>query len=190
MVVNTNDHKDVIPLLKKGKVGVMPTDTIYGLLASALKKASVERVFKLKNRDETKPLIILISSKAEISKFDIRLTNDQTQSLRDLLKQNGATSFILPCQSTKFKYLHRGQNSLAFRIPKDKELLAVLRKTGPLAAPSANLQGELPAQNIDLAKLYFGSKVDFYLDKGPRPSKASAIIRIKEDGSKEFVRQN
>ncbi|MDP3880630.1 MAG: cob(I)yrinic acid a,c-diamide adenosyltransferase [bacterium] len=40
------------------------------------------------------------------------------------------------------------------------------------------------------AKLYFGNKVDFYLDKGPRQSKASAIIRIKEDGSKEFVRQN
>lgn len=186
----TNSAKDIIPLLKKGKVGIMQTDTIYGLVGLALKKSTVERIFKLKKRDSNKPLIILITSKADLGKFAVELSAKQKESLNEIVSQNGPTSIILPCPSAKLKYLHRGKKSLAFRIPKNKELLSIIRRVGPLVAPSANFQGEVPAQNINIAKTYFGGNVDFYLDKGPRPSKASAIIRIKEDGSKEFVRQN
>jgi L-threonylcarbamoyladenylate synthase len=190
MVVTTQDPKDIIPLLKDGKVGILPTDTIYGLVAPARKKASVDRVFTLKKRDSGKPLIILIASRADLKKFAIKLNKKQEESLRELMKKNGPTSIILPCPSAKFKYLHRGKKSLAFRIPRDKELLSIIRASGPLVAPSANFEGEVPAQNIDMAKLYFGNSVDFYFDKGQRQSKASVIIRLNEDGSKEFVRQS
>src|SRR5204863_149383 len=66
----------------------------------------------------------------------------------------------------KFEYLHRGTNTLALRLPKDESLQNLLKKTGPLIAPSANVEGLPPAKNITDAKKYFGDGVDLYIDGG------------------------
>ena len=90
----------------------------------------------------------------------------------------GPVSVILPCPLKKFEYLHRGQNTLAFRLPKKKALIKILKKTGPLVAPSANPENLLPAQNIKEAKKYFGGNVDFYLKGTGSKNKPSTIIKI------------
>ncbi len=63
--------KLAIKFLKKGGVGVIPTDTLYGLVASAGNPAAVERVYRLKGRAPDKPCIILISSLADLKKFGV-----------------------------------------------------------------------------------------------------------------------
>jgi len=70
---------------------------------------------------------------------------------------------------------------LAFRMPKQKKLLNILNKTGPLASTSANLSGQLPAKNIKEAEKYFGRKVDFYIDGGELNNTPSTIISIKRN---------
>ena len=73
----------------------------------------------------------------------------------------GPLSVILPAPGDEFKYLHRGANSLSFRLPDDNWLLNLLKKSGPLVAPSANIEGQAPAETIDQAVNYFDNKVDF-----------------------------
>ena len=73
-------------------------------------------------------------------------------------------------------------------MPKDKELLRILNTTGPLVAPSANPQGEIPASNIKKARKYFGNKVDGYYGKNKKAGKPSTIISLVGNKPK-IVRQ-
>jgi len=164
-------------LLKEGAIGVIPTDTIYGICASAFNKKSVEKVYKLRKRNSNKPCIILIFSFDDFKKFEIKLKPWQRKILEKIWP--GKVSVILSCFSQKFYYLHRGTNSLAFRFPKNKLILNILKISGPLIAPSANWEGHQPAINIKEAKRYFDNKV-FYLDRGDLISKPSTLIDLRE----------
>ncbi len=163
-------------LLKKNKIVVYPTDTLYGILGRALSMHVVERIYRVKGRDENKPFIVLISSISDLNGFGIKLSDRQSKFLNKIWP--GPVSVILPCTSTKFSYLHRGTKSLAFRMPKDKELLRILNTTGPLVAPSANPQGETPASNVREAKKYFGNKIDGYYGNKKKAGKPSTIISL------------
>jgi L-threonylcarbamoyladenylate synthase len=164
-------------ILLKGGIGVLPTDTIYGIVASALNKKAVLRVYEIRKRNPKKPFIILISSLKVLDLFGIKLSAPARKILNKVWP--GKVSVILPCPHKKFSYLHRGAKTLAFRLPDKKQLIRLLKKTGPLIAPSANLEGLPPVKTIKEAKKYFGSKVDFYVNAGKLNSLPSTLIAIK-----------
>lgn len=177
----------LIDFLKKGKIGIMPTDTIYGIVGIALNRKTVEKIYKLRKRSFDKPMIILISDISDLTKFDILLSNNQEIFLKKIWPNS--VSVVLPAFAKKFKYLHRGKNSLAFRMPKNDKLLQILKSTGPLVAPSANFEGEKNAENIEEAKSYFGDDVSFYLGEGEVKSKPSSIIELIKDGKFKLIRE-
>lgn len=178
----------IIRIVREGGVGVLPTDTIYGLVASALNRKAVEKVYKLKKRTPDKPSIILISSLENLRSFKISLDNrPQTINYLQKLWPN-PVSVILSCAYPEFEYLHRGANSLAFRMPNHPELLELLKETGPLIAPSANLEGQTPAETIEQAREYFGNQVDFYIDGGKLTREPSTLISIA-DGQVKVLRR-
>ena len=163
---------DIANILKNGGIGVMPTDTIYGIVGSAFNPQTVEKIYTLRKRSKNKPFIILISSLDDLKKFDIKLTGRQRNFLKKIWPN--PVSVVLP----------RGKNSLAFRMPKKEKLLELLREVGPLVAPSANIEGQKPAQTLDEAKKYFGDQVDFYIDGGELIAKPSALIELASSGIK------
>lgn len=178
-------------ILKNDGVVVLPTDTLYGLVSSAFSKKAIEKIYKIKERDKSKPLIVLISSVSQLKDFNISLP---------LLRGSGhrprgsvfqpKVSVLLECKSNKFKYIHRGTNEIAFRLisSRNKNLYNLLNKVGPLVAPSANRESEKPAETINESKGYFGESVDMYIDGGRKVGEPSTLIRVK-DGKIEILRQ-
>lgn len=166
---------------------MMPTDTIYGIVGSALNPLTVEEIYTLRKRDTSKPMIILISALDDLLDFDIAITSSQKDFLTRIWPN--PVSVILPCPLDRFSYLHRGKKSLAFRMPDNKNLLKVLQKVGPLVAPSANIEREKPAETISEAKKYFQKKISFYVDGGKLESTPSTIIRLYEDGKTIILRE-
>lgn len=170
-----------IDLIKNGGIGVMPTDTIYGLVGSAMKPKTVERIFKVRKRDPKKPFLILIPSIKDLENFGVDFTNFDPKLLKKYWP--GKVTIILPLTKisiSKFKYLHRGENTLAFRLPKKSVLISILKKTGPLVAPSANISGGEPSRNLEEAQNYFGDQVDFYIS-GRVSKKSSKIIDLSKE---------
>ncbi len=165
----------VIEQIKAGQIGILPTDTMYGLVGSAFNPKTVERIYKVRQRNPQKPFIVLISSINELEKFNIEVT-DLRQQLEHYWP--GPVSIILPCPNKQWEYLHRGTQQLAFRLPNKPDLIEVLKETGPLVAPSANLEGCPPAKTIQEAKAYFGYLVDFYVDEGMLDSPPSTLMRF------------
>lgn len=170
----------VFKALGRGKVAVIPTDTLYGICGQALNKKTVKRIYRLRKRSPDKPCIILISSVSNLRTFGVYPNVTQKNILKKVWP--GPVSVILPCRNTKFAYLHRGTYTLAFRLPANYGLRQAIKKTGPLVVPSANLEGQTPATKVDEAKKYFGKKVDYYLRAGTLKSKPSTLIELQ--GSK------
>ncbi len=173
--------KNVIKVLKNGGVGVMPTDTIYGLVGSANSRKAINRIYKIKKRNKKKKLIVLISSVKDLKKFGINLTSVQS-SLNKFWPHSAKATRGKP------KPVSIILGGTAFRLPAKKSLIEFLKKTGPLVAPSANPEGLSPAKNIGEAKKYFGDKVDFYLAGGTLKGKPSKLIKIEDNGKIKVLR--
>ena len=187
MTEKNSGEKIIVSILLSGGIGVFPTDTLYGVIGSAFKKETVERIYKLRKRDFKKPMIILISSLNDLKIFDIKLNKKQKDILKNLWP--GKISIVLDCPLKKFSYLHRGMKTLALRFPKSKQLINILKKTGPLIATSANIAGKKPATSFIEAKKYFKDKVDFYVDAGKLKSKPSTLVRLDRNGDITVLRQ-
>jgi len=163
-------------LQASGAVGVIPTDTLYGLAARAADESAVKRLYECKNRDQNPGTIIA----ANIDQLvDLGIKRRYLTAVEQFWPN--PLSIIIPC-GPELAYLHLGKQSLAIRIPDDKSLRDLLVQTGPLLTSSANHPGEKPAETIAEAQNYFGGQVDFYVDGGSLTShKPSTIIRIVDD---------
>jgi L-threonylcarbamoyladenylate synthase len=189
------NDQNLVKILQADGVVVMPTDTIYGMVGRAQSKSVVNRIYKIRNRAGNKPCIILIGDISELDKFSIKLSEEQKKALMSYWSLDPAqdlrpepTSIVLDCPNEKFSYLHRGTNTLAFRMPASQVLRDLLLKVGPLIAPSANTEKFPASENIEDAKKYFGETVDLYLDGGPVISRASKVIKLHKEGTLEILR--
>jgi L-threonylcarbamoyladenylate synthase len=178
---------NLIDMLQRGSIGVLLTDTLYGLVARANDADAVERVYEARGRDREKPCIVLIEDTKQIWDKD-SLT--ATHSM--VMEQHwpGKVSIILPIAGKTPDFVHRGHNgTVAFRMPDDLELRRLLAQTGPLIAPSANIAGQPPATDIAQAEAYFGDRVDFYVDSGPRSQgEPSRLLQPEPDGTVRVLR--
>lgn len=180
--------KNIVDMLISGGVGVIPTDTIYGLVGRAETASAVERIYRIRKRNTHKACIILISSYEDLKKFNIELSSETRLFLEKRRVWPGKVSIVLPSTDPSFEYLTRGTNALAFRMPDIPELRDFLAQTGPLVAPSANREGDPPAITINSARDYFEDSVDFYVDGGELHSLPSTLIQIV-DGKLVVLRE-
>lgn len=153
-------QKRLVFVLKKGGIAVIPTDTIYGIVARADDRLAVQRLFSLRRQTARKPFIILISSLRELVKFGVVPSAREQRFLEKVWP--GRVSVVFRSTGKEFAYLHRGTYTLGFRVPKSLPLRLLLKTVGPLVAPSANPEGKPPARSLKEARAYFGRQVDFY----------------------------
>ena len=165
-----------------GEIAVIPTDTVYGVVARAADPQAVARLYKLKHR-EGKPGTLVAANIDQL--IELGVGCEHLMAIEHLWP--GAVSVIIPCDQNLF-YIHQGTDSLAIRIPDDERLLALLQQTGPLLTSSANQPGEPPATTVAEAKAYFGDQVDWYEDGGLVNREPSTVIKIV-DNAIEVVRQ-
>lgn len=175
--IDEKQIKNLGEKIRNGEVAVIPTDTIYGIVGSALLPKTVEKIYKLRKRSSSKPMILLIASESQISDLGIKLSADQLKTLVSLWPN--PLSIVVDIKSQKLAYLHRGLNSLAFRMPDNEFLLKLLKVSGPIVAPSANFEGEAPALNVRDAENYFKDNAAFYIDGGELKSKPSTVAKLE-----------
>lgn len=180
-----SDLEFVIDKIQSGAVCVLPTDTVYGLVATTGSPEVVERIYMMKGRPYDKPFIILLSELSQLDGFDIKINDEQADSLAQLWP--GPVSVILPCSDDAFAYLHRGKQSLAFRIPKLVWLQELIHKTGPVIATSANRSGfELSSDMNQIMRQL--PKADLFIE-GPVSSTPSRLVRLRVDGTVEELKR-
>lgn len=170
-VASAIDDPRVAAQLAAGGVGVLPTDTIYGIVARAGNKQAVERLYALKKR-EHKPGTVIAANAAQL--ITLGIDADAVNKVSHLWPN--PISIVIPAGS-ELNYLHQGLGDLAVRIPADARLRAFLEETGPLLTSSANHPGEAPSVDVAQAQTYFGDEADFYVNEGERHGAPSTVLR-------------
>lgn len=159
--------------VKKGKIAVFATDTVYGIGTNALSKKSISKIYKLKKRPLHKPLALLLHSVTQAKK--IVIWNKNVSKLAKKFMP-GVLTLVL-----KSKMSLRGQNpkqsTLAIRIPNHKKLLDWLKIINiPLASTSANLSGSPAITKKDEVIKLFDGKVDYILtDDNPKKTESTVV---------------
>jgi L-threonylcarbamoyladenylate synthase len=172
----------LVSLLKDGAVGVMPSDTVYGLMCRADNETAVARLYEVKHR-ENKPGTLIAANIQQL--VDLGLKERYLKAVERFWP--GAISVRIPHPP---HYLTDPSNgTIAVRIPDDKDLLELLKQTGPLQTTSANMAGEPVATQLAEAQRAFGDTIDFYVEGGDLSGRPpSTIIQIVDDAI-EVIRE-
>jgi L-threonylcarbamoyladenylate synthase len=183
-VLSRTNSVAIISLLAEGAVGVMPTDTVYGIVARAADREAVSRLYTAKHR-EGKPGTVIAANIEQL--VELGIDEDQLQVVAPFWPN--PLSVVVPDQP-HLAYLDQGKQSLAVRIPSDQQIHDLLLQTGPLLTSSANQPGQPPATTVTEAQAYFGTTVDFYVDGGTTDDVLpSTLIKLRADGAIEILRQ-
>jgi len=126
-------------LLQQGKIIAIPTDTIYGLAGLASNYNAIQRMYKIKKRDENKPLAICLSNVNEINTWGI-VNEIPSRLLENLLP--GPYTICLQRTAALNPALNPGIETIGIRVPGNKFVRSVAKLVGPLALTSANLSGQ------------------------------------------------
>jgi L-threonylcarbamoyladenylate synthase len=159
-----------------GKDGIVsfPTDTVYGLGGCAFSERAVENIFKAKMRPPEKALSVLIGSAGDMES----VAADIPESARILAEKfwPGALTIILRKKDVIPDSVTRGKDSVGLRVPAHPVALALLKKCGPLACPSANISGNRAPQTCDEVLEDLDGRIDLAIDGGKTPLGLSSTI--------------
>jgi L-threonylcarbamoyladenylate synthase len=175
---------EIARLLGEGGVVLLPTDTIYGLHASALDERAVARVAEIKGREETKPFIVLASSIDDLPRLGVVADAQILQSLAEIWP--APLTAILPLREPV--PASRGASSVAVRIPALDWLRELVARTGPLVSTSANRSGEPPVQSPNDFARDLHARLDAIVDAGVRKGEPSAILDLTS-AEPRFIRE-
>lgn len=158
-------------LRKRGVVGLIPTETVYGLICAWDDAVARERIYRMKGRGWDKPLQALVASSAQLEAFEIEPFPALTRAIETF------------CPGPITIVVQAGDGKVGFRVPDHPFCLSLLSGVGPCAATSANRSGRPTPKTIDEVLGQLTAPPDWVVDAGPTSmaAKASTVVEIRPD---------
>jgi L-threonylcarbamoyladenylate synthase len=183
---------DIINLLKilnDGGIILYPTDTIWGIGCDATNANAIKNIYALKNREETKSMIILVADENMIRQF---VSNPSEKMLSYILSAEKPTTAIFKTAKHLPSELVNEDGSIAIRIPKDDFCLQLIKQFGkPLVSTSANISGEKFPQNFDEVSAEIKNGVDYIVQHRQNDyskNTPSSIIKLSDKDEIVIIR--
>src|SRR3972149_11730812 len=124
-LANINDRKRIVRSLKEGKIGLFPTDTVMGICCRMDNTSSVERVFKIKNREKNKPFLILTSDIAQVKKY-ANINNPKVLKITEKYWPGPLTIILNAKKESVLSAVRAGGETIAVRIPDYDDLTSII----------------------------------------------------------------
>ncbi len=154
--------------LREDRLVAFPTETVYGLGASADSPVAVDHLYEVKGRDRTKPCAVMVPGMSEARRLAGELSRPAAKLMR--IYWPGPLTIVAG----------EGDAAVGLRLPADHTARALVSRAGvPVLAPSANLSGQAEATSAPEVIAQLGGMIDFVLDGGPcRGGQASTVVRV------------
>ena len=182
IVPNANTRGRISELLNAGEVVAVPTETVYGLAANACDETAVSKIFEMKGRPNFNPLIVHVCG------VDMARTYGVFNPAAELLAQTywpGPLTLILPIADNAelAPNVTAGLGTVGLRHPDQNDTSDVIRLLNkPLAAPSANVSGQLSPTTPQHVAGSFGDKIKYIMTGGKaRVGLESTIVDLTGD---------
>lgn len=163
--------------VQRGRLVVLPTDTVYGVGADAFSPAAVRRLLEAKGRGRDMPPPVLVSAPTTLDALAVGVP----AYARALVEQLWPGPLTIVCRQQPSLQWDLGdtRGTVAVRMPDHEVALELLARTGPLAVSSANKSGMPAATDADAAEAMLGDSVEVLLDGGTSPGgEASTIVDV------------
>ena len=166
MDVSDAELARAVEILKRGGLVAFPTETVYGLGANALDDSAVRRIYAVKGRPATSPLIVHIAH-LEMIRSVAAEWPDAAQRLSERFWP-GPLTLVVKKSAKVPPSVTAGLDTVGIRMPAHPVATALIDRAGlPLAAPSANRFTEISPTTAEHVRMSLGNAVDLILDGGP-----------------------
>lgn len=180
-IIQPENIEQAVSLLKNGDVVAIPTETVYGLAADIANKQAVMKIFALKNRPNTHPLIIHISDTKQLQQYAVNIPSYVEPMVRHFWP--GPLTLVLYKSQLVGDWVTGGQDTVGIRMPNHPLALDLITRVGsPLAAPSANQFGKISPTQVEHVKAEFGDCVAILNGGASEVGIESTIIDATEEG--------
>ena len=175
------DH--AVAILRRGGLVGLPTETVYGLAVDATNEIAVRRMFGVKGRPASHPVIVHLAGAEALGEWALSVPEAASKLAEAFWP--GPLTLVLPRTRKALDVVTGGQDTVALRVPNHPLALAVLKAFGGgLAAPSANRFGHVSPTTAQHVRDDLGVDVDLVLDGGPcRVGIESTIVDLATDAS-------
>ena len=171
------DISKIVDELKKGNLVITPTDTIYGIMGDATNEKTIQKVYKVKRRNKSKPLILLMDSYKMIKEYTKNITTEEETLIKEFMP--GLVTIILEKNNKVNNLITASKNTVGIRIPNDKKLLDIIKELGrPIISTSANISDELTITSIKDLEDELIKNIDYIYDGGTITNKSSTIVKF------------
>ena len=185
------DIKKALNVLNNGGIILYPTDTVWGIGCDATNKISVQRVFAIKQRNESRAILTLVNGFSMLEKY-VKHSSSITTAKQIMETHNRPVTFIYPMANCLAPNLIAEDGSIGIRIVQDpfcQQLIAEFGK--PIVSTSANISGKPTPATFDDIQEEIKTAVDYVVrwkQNDKNPTTASSIIKLNLDGSFKALR--
>jgi L-threonylcarbamoyladenylate synthase len=180
-LIDKEEMSRAAELLRRGRLVAFPTETVYGLGADATNAVAVRRVFEIKQRPATSPLIVHADCEEMAREFAAVWPSCAT----DLAERfwPGPLTLVLPKKAIIPPEVTAGLDTVGLRVPAHPVALELIRAAGlPVAAPSANRFMQLSPTTAEHVRQSLGDAVDMILDAGSTPVGIESTVLSLAEG--------
>lgn len=184
-----NEINNALEVLKQGGLILYPTDTVWGIGCDATNPEAVAKVYKLKNREDSKALICFVADDRMLSKY-VKTVPDVAYDIFEAAEE--PITIIYDNAQNLASNLIAEDLSIAIRIPNDDFCYKLLRKFNkPIVSTSANSSGEPTPLSYKEISQHILKGVDYVvnLQREKICSKPSAIIKLAANGRVQVIRE-
>lgn len=177
-----------INVLKKQGVILYPTDTVWGIGCDATNITAVSKIYKIKQREESKSLVVLVSDIKMLKKY---ITSISLEILKILKEVQKPTTIIYKNPKGLANNVVALNHTIAIRIPKNNFCIQLIKEFGkPIVSTSANISGEPTPTNFSEIKASILHNVDYVVNSQHEKTtkKSSTILKIEDDGQITVIR--
>ncbi|MCK4749113.1 MAG: threonylcarbamoyl-AMP synthase [Bacteroidales bacterium] len=167
-----------------GGIILYPTDTIWGIGCDATNREAVQKIYNIKQRDDTKSMLVLVNGISMLEKY---LENIPLQALNIIKQSDKPTTIIYPGARNLADNLVAPDGSIGIRITSDlfcRKLIAITEK--PIVSTSANISGEQSPAAFHKIKTPIREQIDYVVNwrqDETAPSAPSVVIKLEDDGT-------
>ena len=183
------DITNALKILKQGGVILYPTDTIWGIGCDATNEKAVQRIYQIKNREDSKSMLVLIDNPGRLYQY----VNQIPEIAWEIIDAaESPVTIIYPDVKNLAASLIADDHSAGIRIVKDKFCQQLIRQLkNPIVSTSANFSGEMPPGLFREVSSKIKDSVDYtvkYRQDESTPRKPSGIIKLGVNGEVKIIR--
>ena len=181
MFLQLNDLNVAVQKIEDNQIVGIPTETVYGIGVNPYSQNAVDNLFKIKEREDDKPISLLIHSFTELHKLNVKT---EIPEVVELYWPGPLTIVVEINDAFPVGIGTSNPNSVGIRVPENPLAIELLKMTGPLAVTSANISGSDEANNHIQAEQIFGNAVSAYLEGDALHGDGSTVVDLRVDGGK------